>query len=77
MESFLVFINLVEDLLMLSEDTLPKLSKEEVVCVLFTTDEHKEEVLEDTGGLGTLFREPPEAGIFETGAPLPEGMKLN
>lgn len=71
-------MELSKDLLTLSEEALPELSIEEEIvgCVLYAVDEPKEEDLEDAAGLGTIFREPPEAGILNTGAPLPERMKL-
>jgi hypothetical protein len=68
---------LSRDLLTLSEEALPELSIEEEIvgCVLDAADEPKEEDLDDAAGLGTIFREPPEAGILDNGAPLPERMK--
>lgn len=77
LESTFLFMKLWVGLLMLSEEALPELSNEEEAgCVLVAVDEPKEEDLNDSVGLGTIFRKPPEAGNLDTEAPLPARMKL-
>lgn len=70
---FLCLIKFKEDLLVLLDEKLAQLSSEEhedVSSVLLEAGEQEED-LEDNLGLGTMFLEPPKAGVFNTVVPLP------
>lgn len=76
-DSIFLFMEFWVDLLLLSEEALPELSNEEEVGSVFVAfDEPKEEDLDDSVGLGTTFRKPPDAGNLGTEAPLPATLKL-
>lgn len=76
---FLCLVKFKEDLLVLLDEKLAQLSSEEhedVSSVLLEAGEQEED-LEDNLGLGTMFLEPPKAGIFKIVVPLPATVKIN